>query len=106
MTTTNDVKTKADADGAAIGSIFGAFLFPPLGIILGHVSRSQAKRHNQIPSSVATLGCVLGYIFTIISLIVIIIIVAAIAKSADPTQQYINCINQQLNDPSITCSTP
>jgi tellurite resistance protein TehA-like permease len=103
---TENVKTKADADGAAIGSIFGAFLFPPLGIILGHVSRNQAKRHNQIPSSIATLGCVLGYLFTGIYLIVIIAIVAAIAKNADPTQQWINCLNQQINNPSIVCPSP
>jgi uncharacterized protein DUF4190 len=98
----NAAKPRADADGAAIGAIFGAFLLPPLGIILGHVSRGQAKRHGLQPSAIATLGCILGYVFTVIAVIGIIVIVAAAAKSGS----YADCVNNAIlnnQDPS-TCT--
>jgi Domain of unknown function (DUF4190) len=76
----------ADADGAAIAALICAFFFPILGIIFGHVSRGQAKRAGKQPSGVATAGCVLGYIFTAITVIVIIAVAVAAAKAASSVQ--------------------
>jgi hypothetical protein len=76
----------ADADGAAIAGLICAFFIAILGIIFGHVSRSQAKRAGKQPSGVATAGSVLGYIFTAITVIAIIAVAVAAAKAASSVQ--------------------
>lgn len=90
---TQAIKPTAPADGAAIGAIICAFVIPPLGIILGHVSRGQAKRAGLNPAPVATWGAVLGYLFTITYIIIIIALaVAAVhaANSIPTTCDYTN----------------
>jgi hypothetical protein len=76
------VQPKADADGAAIASLIIAFFIPPLGIILGHVSRGQAKRAGRRPSAAATWGTVLGYVFTVLTVILIAAVAYAAAKAS------------------------
>jgi hypothetical protein len=84
---------QADADGAAIAALICAFFVPILGIIFGHVSRGQAKRAGKQPSGVATAGCVLGYIFTAITIIVIIAVAVAAAKAANSVQMACDVTN-------------
>ena len=77
-------KPRADADDAAIGALFGAILFPPAGIILGHVSRGQARRRGLRPSVPASMGCILGYALTILVITGIILLIAAMARTGPP----------------------
>jgi hypothetical protein len=78
--TTQTAPPRAEADGAAIASLISAFFIPLLAIILGHVSRGQAKRRGLQPSAVATWGTVLGYVFTGLTVLVVILLVATAAK--------------------------
>lgn len=86
----NAARPRADADGAAIAALILAFFFPPLGIILGHVSRGQARRRGLRPSVPATLGCVLGYVFTVLGILGIIMIVNAFTPGQPVPCDYTN----------------
>ena len=77
---TTQARLRAEADGAAIASLISAFFIPLLAIILGHVSRGQAKRRGLQPSAVATWGTVLGYVFTGLSALVVIVLLVTAAK--------------------------
>jgi peptidyl-prolyl cis-trans isomerase B (cyclophilin B) len=59
----------------AILSLVSAFLFPPLGIVFGHISLSQLKRTNEEGKGLAIAGLAIGYVVTILSLIAIVVIV-------------------------------
>ena len=75
-----------------------------LGIILGHISNHQAKQAGRQRSGLAIAAVVLGYAALAALAIVVIILVAG--SSTDPTQQYINCLNNAINngqDPSVAC---
>jgi peptidyl-prolyl cis-trans isomerase B (cyclophilin B) len=57
----------------AIVSLVSAFLFPPLGIVFGHISLSQLKRTNEEGKGLAVAGLAIGYVVTILSVIALII---------------------------------
>ena len=69
-------------EGLGIAAFVCAFFIPLLGIIFGHVSRGQAKRAGQPPTGLATAGTILGWIFTVISVLLIIVLITAAAKTA------------------------
>ncbi|HEU4423116.1 MAG TPA: DUF4190 domain-containing protein [Pilimelia sp.] len=48
----------------AILSLIFAFVFAPVGIILGHVAKKQIKQTGEQGDGLATAGLVLSYIFT------------------------------------------
>jgi hypothetical protein len=48
----------------AILSLVFAFVFAPVGIVLGHVSRRQIRRTGEQGSGLATAGLILSYLFT------------------------------------------
>lgn len=101
----NAARPRADADSAAIGALFGAFLFPPAGIILGHVSCAQANRRGQAPSAPAWWGMVLGYVFTALTVIIIAVVIIAAVKSGPAS--YAQCVSNAIasgQDPSQVCT--
>ncbi|MEV4631398.1 DUF4190 domain-containing protein [Micromonospora sp. NPDC049523] len=49
----------------AILSLVFAIIFPPAGIVLGHLARRQIRRSGEQGSSLAIAGLVLSYIFTV-----------------------------------------
>lgn len=106
--TTTTIPGRARADGLAIASFILSVLWLGglgglLGIILGLMSRSYARQDGKLPSGLATAGVILG----VIGLAAVIITVIAIASSQpDPTQQWINCLDRQVNDPTIYCPSP
>lgn len=53
----------------AILSIIFAFLFPPLGIVFGHVAKRQMRRTGEQGDSLATAGLVIGYLITAVVLV-------------------------------------
>jgi hypothetical protein len=69
-------------EGLGIAAFVCAFFVPILGIIFGHVSRGQAKRAGQQPTGLATAGTILGWIFTVISVLLIIVLITAAARTA------------------------
>ena len=88
----NNVRPRAEASGTAIAALICAFVIPPLGIILGHVARGEAKARGMQPSPVATWGCILGYIFTVIYAVIVISVAVAAVQTAN-----------NLPNPSSTC---
>lgn len=74
-------KDPAEHDGFAIASLVTAFFLPILGIIFGHLSNHRAKLAHRAKSGLAVAGLVLGYVFTVISVLVIIIVAAAASST-------------------------
>lgn len=71
------VPTPAPAAGRptnvlAIISLVAAFVFPLAGIITGHIALSQIKKTGENGRGLALAGTVLGYVFTILYIIIII----------------------------------
>lgn len=91
-------------DGLSITGFILAWFIPLIGFILSWVAISTAHRDGRKASGLATAGVILGGLFTLI--IVIVIIVAVSSATKDPTQQWIDCLNQQLNNPNIICTPP
>jgi hypothetical protein len=48
----------------AILSLVFAFVFAPVGIVLGHIARKQIRQTGEQGAQLATWGLVLSYIFT------------------------------------------
>lgn len=48
----------------AILSLVFAFVFPPVGIVLGHIAKKQIRQTGEQGDGLATAGLVLSYIFT------------------------------------------
>ena len=75
-------KLPSEHDGFAIASLVTAFFLPILGIIFGHLSNHRAKLAHRAKSGLAVAGLVLGYLFTVISVLVISIVAAASSTPA------------------------
>jgi len=72
----------------AIGALVGAFFFPPLGIVLGHIALSQIRRRNEEGRGMAIAGLVIGYVHTALWLLVIVAYVIFFAWWATEIQQH------------------
>ncbi len=78
----------ASTNGMAIAALVCAFLFAPLAIVLGHIARGQIKRTGEGGRGLATAGLVLGYIFTLASIVIVVLTVGFavwVVKNAPPT---------------------
>ena len=56
----------------AIASLVCAFLFAPVGIVFGHMSLSQIKRTGEEGRSLAIAGLVIGYLLTVLTVLVVV----------------------------------
>ncbi|MFC0528245.1 DUF4190 domain-containing protein [Phytohabitans kaempferiae] len=66
----------------AILSLVFAFVFAPVGIVLGHLAKKQIKERGEQGGGLATAGLVLSYIFTSLTLLFCCIgVIGAIASS-------------------------
>ena len=77
-------------DGAPVSNLpifalVGAVILPLVGIILGHISLRQMKRGciSSQNRSLATIGLVLGYVFTVLSIFVFIIYLSLLALASN-----------------------
>lgn len=58
-------------NGMAIAALILAFVFFPLGIILGHMARGQIKRSGEGGRGLATAALILGYLQLAVTVMVI-----------------------------------
>jgi peptidyl-prolyl cis-trans isomerase B (cyclophilin B) len=78
----------------AIVALVGAFVFAPLGILFGHVSLSQIKKTGEEGRGLAIAGLVIGYLITLVAVLVIafsvlfLVILARNLENMDPYPQY------------------
>jgi peptidyl-prolyl cis-trans isomerase B (cyclophilin B) len=63
-------------NGMAIAALVLAFVFFPLGIVLGHVARGQIKRSGEGGRGLATAALILGYLQ--VAVIVVMVGVAGV----------------------------
>lgn len=89
-------------DGLSITGFVLAFVLPLIGFILSWVAIAAAHRDGRRTSGLAVAGLVIGGLICL----VVVVIVAVAANQPDPTQQWINCLNQQLNNPNLVCPAP
>ncbi len=54
----------------AIIALIGAFVFPLAGIICGHIALGQIKKTGEGGHGLALWGTILGYVFTILWLLI------------------------------------
>lgn len=54
----------------AIIALIGAFVIPPAGIICGHMALGQIKKSGEGGHALALWGTILGYVFTVLWLLV------------------------------------
>jgi hypothetical protein len=69
------------SDGKAVGSLIASVLWvcglgSVVGVVLGHVSRGQAKRQGREPSGLAMAGLVLGYLGLVGTIAITLVVVA------------------------------
>jgi peptidyl-prolyl cis-trans isomerase B (cyclophilin B) len=69
-------------NGMAIAALILAFVFFPLGIILGHVARGQIKRTREGGRGLATAALIIGYLQVAAMLVVIGIAAVLVALGA------------------------
>jgi Domain of unknown function (DUF4190) len=61
---------QAGTNVMAILSLVFAFVFAPVGIVLGHVAKKQIKQTGEQGDGLATAGLVISYIFTGLTVLV------------------------------------
>ncbi|BBY42940.1 peptidylprolyl isomerase [Mycolicibacterium celeriflavum] len=66
----------------AIVALVCAFVFAPLGILFGHLSLSQIKKTGEEGRGLAIAGLVIGYLVTVVTVLVIVASVVFIATVA------------------------
>jgi hypothetical protein len=71
-------------DGLAVTSFVIAFLFPPIGFILGWVSIASAHRDGRRASGLAEAAMTVGALATLIAVIAIIALAHAAATAPAP----------------------
>jgi hypothetical protein len=77
----------AGTNTLAILALVFAFVFSPAAIVLGHLAKKQIRQTGEQGEGLATAGLWLGYIFTIIGVLVcafyVIVIIFAIGDAAN-----------------------
>jgi hypothetical protein len=72
----------------AILSLVFAFVFAPVGIVLGHVAKRQIKQTGEQGSGLATAGLVISYVFTGLYLLACAFVIIAGIASSNGTSSY------------------
>jgi peptidyl-prolyl cis-trans isomerase B (cyclophilin B) len=89
-------------NGLAITSLVCAFVFAPLAILFGHISLSQIKRSGQDGRGLAIAGLILGYLFTVLGVVLIIAALVWTAAVFDSFDKRFRDRYYPRDDPSAT----
>ncbi|MFG1610045.1 DUF4190 domain-containing protein [Actinoplanes sp. NPDC049265] len=73
--------------GALCGSGFGG-LIGVVGAVLGHVAQRRIRRNGTSGSGMALAGIIVGWVATMIAMVVLAVIVFAIASSPDSASPF------------------
>jgi peptidyl-prolyl cis-trans isomerase B (cyclophilin B) len=57
----------------AIIAIIAAFVFAPVGIVLGFIALNQIKTSHEAGRGLALAGVILGFVFTLLWLIILVV---------------------------------
>jgi hypothetical protein len=80
----------AEADNLTIAAFILAWLIPPVGAIMGHVARAQARRRGFRPSALSTWAVALGWAWTVTVTLVTTLIVVAFGAAVNQAAQAVN----------------
>ena len=71
----------------AIIALVGAWVFPPLGIVFGHIALAQLRRTDEAGKGLAIAGLVIGYVWTVLVAVglAIAVMMGAFSKDTVPT---------------------
>lgn len=94
--------TSGGTSGLAIAGIIIDFFIAPLGLILSIVAKSQAKKAG-LRSTAATVGIVLGIIFTVGDVIAAISLIGVFASLANECAN-LGAGTHQVGGTTYTCS--
>ncbi|ONI86093.1 hypothetical protein ALI22I_25530 [Saccharothrix sp. ALI-22-I] len=65
-------------NGMAVAALITAFLFSPVGIVLGIVARKQIRQTGEDGWGMATAGLIIGAVFTVLGLLAFVLWVVLI----------------------------
>lgn len=71
----------------AILALVFAFLFPPVGIVMGHLAHREIRRTGEGGKGLATAGLVLSYVWSVIGFLIVVLVIigaAAVGSSTPP----------------------
>jgi hypothetical protein len=80
----------AQADNLTIAAFIVAFFLPLIGLIMGVVSRRQAKRAGMRPNALATWAVWLGGVFTAAQAIVVAVLIASVGAAVNDAARAVN----------------
>jgi hypothetical protein len=80
----------AQADNLTIAAFIVAFFLPLIGLIMGVVSRRQAKRAGMRPNALSTWAVWLGAIFTAVQAIVAAVLIASVGAAVNDAARAVN----------------
>lgn len=101
------VRLPSRATGIDVTAFILAFLIPLIGAIIGMVAIADAHKQGRQASGLAVAAVVIGWVAVLI-VVIVVIAVAVAHQSPDPTQQYINCMNNAIANgtPVQNCVAP
>ena len=80
MSPTNGRPTdrQAPVNGFAIASLVTAFVFAPVGILLGHLSLGQIKRTGERGLGLAIAGLAVGYTLVVQTMLIVLVAIVGL----------------------------
>ncbi len=73
------------SNALAVGSVIFAFLFPPVGAVLGHLALGQIRRGLQRGRDLAMVGLTLSYTFVVLTVVGAAVWAATVGSPGDVT---------------------
>jgi hypothetical protein len=78
-------RPRANAQNIDIWAFILAWIAPPVGAIMGHVSMSQAKRAGYKASALATWAVVLGWLWFAVGVAIAVAFLVSVAVTVSQT---------------------
>jgi hypothetical protein len=76
-------RPRAEAQTIDIVAFVLALFVPIAGLIMGHIARGQAKRRGFQPCALNTWTIVLGWLFTVLAVVIIVYLAVAAGVAVD-----------------------